>query len=186
MCPAVNYLSAQQVQSGVGSSLWGAADLPWLEDVDLPGQYMTESSYLLNGWLYDRTDPYGINVPEDRFDMEANVTQISKCPVFMDGMWINTWPMETDVPTPPVNLYTGDAYDGNPAVGGGGMARILIDRHGGVPPGRAPQAVPSNSTLPGAINIAMFDCHVETVRLQNLWLYTWHLNWQPRSNPWVP
>ena len=65
------------------------------------------------------------------------------------------------------------------------MGRVLIDRHGGVPPARAPTNVPRNSRLPGAINLGMFDGHVELAPLQNLWLYYWHLNWQPRSNPWT-
>jgi prepilin-type processing-associated H-X9-DG protein len=186
MCPAVNFLNAQTIQSAVGGSIWGAADMPWVEDVGLTGQYMTESSYLLNGWLYDTTDIYGTNVPEDRFDKEANVSQAAKCPVFMDGIWINTWPMETDVPTPPVNLYTGNAHNGNSLVSGGGMGRIEIDRHGGIPPSQAPTSVPIGGTLTGAINMGFFDCHVESVRLQDLWLYTWHRNWQPRSNPWAP
>jgi len=183
MCPVVNYLKAQQIRSTVGGSFYGAADLPWDDDSGVAAQYLTESSYLVNGWLYDKTDPYGMAVPKDRFDKEANVSQISTCPVFMDGVWINTWPMEEDIPVSPANLYTGN-NNGNETDGGGGMGRILIDRHGGVPPGKAPTAVPRNSSLPGAINIGMFDCHVESVRLENLWLYTWHLNWQPRSNPW--
>jgi prepilin-type N-terminal cleavage/methylation domain-containing protein/prepilin-type processing-associated H-X9-DG protein len=185
MCPVVNYLNAKSIQQYVGGSTMGSADQPWVDDSGVKAQYLTESSYLVNGWLYDRTDPYGMGVPKDRFDKEGNVSQVSKCPVFMDGIWINTWPMEQDVPTSPANLYLGN-NNGNATPGGGGMGRLLIDRHGGVSPGRAPKAVPKGSSLPGAINIGMFDGHIESPRLQNLWLYTWHLNWQPRSDPWVP
>jgi prepilin-type N-terminal cleavage/methylation domain-containing protein/prepilin-type processing-associated H-X9-DG protein len=184
MCPSVNYVTALTIRQNIGNSSFGAADQPWVEDAGMKAQYLTECSYLVNGWLYDKTDPYSTLVPEDRFDKEANVSQISKCPVFMDGIWINTWPMEQDVPTPPVNLYK-ESQDEENASTGGTMNRILIDRHGGISPGKAPRSVPNGSLLPGAINIGMFDGHVESVRLQDLWLYTWHLNWQPRSNPWV-
>jgi prepilin-type processing-associated H-X9-DG protein len=187
MCPSVNYLKAQQLQGAIGGSIWGTADLPWIEDAGMQGEYLTESSYLLNGWLYDRTDPYSMQVPQYRFDMEANVAQTAKCPVFADGIWINTWPVETYALPLPVNLYTGQQQEAqNPTDGGGGMGRVLIDRHGGVPPGKAPTNIPQNSTLPGAVNMGMFDCHVELAPLQNMWLYYWHLNWQPRSNPWAP
>ncbi len=185
MCPVVNHLPPSAIRRDIGSSTNGTADMPWADDSGVGAQYLTESSYLLNGWVYDKTDPYSMTVPKYRFNKEANVSQTSKCPVFMDGIWINTWPMEEDVPTPPVNLYTGN-QDGQNATTGGAMGRILIDRHGGVSPGKAPKSVPKGSLLPGAINVGMFDGHVESVRLQDLWLYTWHLNWQPRSNPWVP
>jgi prepilin-type processing-associated H-X9-DG protein len=158
--------------------------MPWADNAGLSAEYLTESSYLLNGWLYDRTDPYGGGVPQDRFDKEANVAQTAKCPVFADGIWINSWPMEMDVPPSPADLYNGNNVQ-NLTPGGGGMGRVLIARHGGAPPAKAPTNVPKNSRLPGAINIGMFDGHVELVPLQNLWLYYWHLNWQPRSNPWT-
>jgi len=187
MCPAVQYLTPAQLQTivgGGGGSSVGSADMPWVDDAGLTAQYTTESSYLLNGWLYDATDPYSMNVPQDRFDKEANVAQSSKCPVFADGIWVNTWPMETDTPLLPVNLYTGNQGAEN-ATAGGTMGRILIDRHGGVPPRQAPTSVVFNTPLPGSLNLGMFDGHVETAPLENLWLYYWHLNWQPKANPWL-
>lgn len=186
MCPSVNYVRAQKLQQNIGGSIWGTADIPWVEDAGMQAKYLTESAYLLNGWLYDKTDPYSTKVPKWRFDKEGNVAQTAKCPVFADGIWINTWPIEQDVPTSPADLYNGEQQDSiNPTDGGGGMGRVLIARHGGVPPARAPTNVPKNSRLPGAINMGMFDGHVELAPLQNLWLYYWHLNWQPRSNPWT-
>jgi len=194
MCPSVNHLTPAQLQGvvgGGGGASVGSADMPWVDDADLPVQYTTESSYLLNGWLYDTTDPYSTGVitgqgqtaAQYRFNKEANVSQIAKTPVFADGIWVNTWPFESDTAENPANLYTGQQNGSNPT-GNGVMGRMLIDRHGGVPPARAPTSVEPPTPLPGAINVGMFDCHVETARLQNLWLYTWHLNWRPKSNPW--
>jgi prepilin-type N-terminal cleavage/methylation domain-containing protein len=177
MCPSVKYLTPQQMLNNV----WGTSDMPW---VDAAGsQSVTESSYTINGWLYDNTDAYSMNVPQYRFNKEASVAEISRCPVFAEGIWIDTWPMEQDSlrQYAPVNLYTGN---NSLNAAGGGMGRVLLDRHGGVAPARAPTSVAVNSPLPGAENIGMFDGHAETVRLQNLWLYYWHLNWTNVSNPW--
>jgi prepilin-type N-terminal cleavage/methylation domain-containing protein len=190
MCPSVNHLTKTQMQSVFGGgSWWGSCDMPWADDASVATQYTTESSYLLNGWLYDKTDTsYSMTMPKFRYDKEANVNQTALCPVFADGIWINTWPLESDPPGTsfgaPVNLYTGAniANESN----GGSMGRIMIDRHGGVAPGRAPTRVLPGSRIPGAINMGMFDAHVESAPLQNLWLYSWHLNWQPKGNPWTP
>jgi hypothetical protein len=93
--------------------------------------------------------------------------------------------METDSLTQyaPVNLYTGNQNADN-ATGGGGMGRLLIDRHGGTAPKKAPTSVPTGSLQLGAENLGMFDAHVESVQLQHLWMYYWHLNWNNKVNPW--
>ena len=31
--------------------------------------------------------------------------------------------------------------------------------------------------LPGAVNMGLIDGHAETVKLQMMWHYYWHLNW---------
>jgi len=184
MCPSVQYLTKEQL-AGVfaGGSYTGTADLPWADDASVASKYTSESSYFLNGWLYDKTDPYSAEMPKLRFDKEGNVTQTAKCPVFADGIWINGWPLESDRMNSPANLYTGN-FSGNSLISGG-MGRVIIDRHGGIAPRRAPTSAKVDSRLPGAINIGMFDAHVESVPLQNLWLYTWHLNWEPSSSPWL-
>jgi prepilin-type processing-associated H-X9-DG protein len=66
------------------------------------------------------------------------------------------------------------------------MARYLIARHGTAAPINAPRGYSAPGRLPGSINLAMFDAHVEFVPLQNLRNYYWHLDWQsPTSGkPW--
>ena len=39
----------------------------------------------------------------------------------------------------------------------------------------------SGNPIPGAINMSFDDGHGELVKLQNLWTYTWHLNWNPAA-----
>jgi hypothetical protein len=41
--------------------------------------------------------------------------------------------------------------------------------------------------LPGAINVASYDGHVETVKLERLWKLYWHKNWAaPAKRPGLP
>jgi prepilin-type processing-associated H-X9-DG protein len=40
--------------------------------------------------------------------------------------------------------------------------------------------------LPGSINIALFDGHTETVKLERLWAYYWHLDYNPPLNHPAP
>jgi prepilin-type processing-associated H-X9-DG protein len=35
--------------------------------------------------------------------------------------------------------------------------------------------------MPGAINMGMTDGHAELVKLEDLWNYYWHLDWQPAA-----
>jgi len=181
-CPAVNVMSDAQIAALGGASPSGNANTPWVWQ-EAGAQYLTESSYTLNGWLYDSADTYSETLPEYRFNKECNVAQTSKCPVFAEGIRVDTWALETDTPASPMNLYTGD--DNLNATTGGGMGRILLDRHGGIPPAKAPTAVPYPSSLPGAENLGFFDGHAESVPMQNLWLYYWHLHWNPKANPWA-
>jgi prepilin-type processing-associated H-X9-DG protein len=179
MDPAVTPYSGAALTAATGT--FGTAAIPWVDDT---GINLTQCSYMVNGWLYDVNDKYSEALPADRFNKEANVTSPSKTPVFGDGIWIDTWPLETDLLATyaPVNLYTGN--NNNNATGGGGMGRYLIDRHGGLAPKQAPTSVPSGSLNLGAINIGFFDGHVETQVLQNLYLDTWHLNWVQPGNAW--
>jgi prepilin-type processing-associated H-X9-DG protein len=179
MCPSV--IPCADLAAAEVNGAYGTAATPWVDDTGID---LTQSSYTVNGWLYDSTDTYSETVPKDRFDKEANVAKTSLCPVFGEGIWIDTWPMEEDslAKYAPVNLYTGN--DDNNATGGGGMGRYLIDRHGGVAPAQAPRYVPTGGLQLGAMNLGMFDGHVETVPLRNLWQYYWHLNWTNGSNLW--
>jgi prepilin-type processing-associated H-X9-DG protein len=57
------------------------------------------------------------------------------------------------------------------------MARMIIARHGGVNPAKAPRAFAAGQKLPGAINLGMYDGHVQLAQLQKLWTFTWHRGW---------
>ena len=87
-------------------------------------------------------------------------------------MWLDMWPLETDSPSS--DLYVG-------ATSETGMPRCTIVRHGGGNPSSAPRDFDTSQQLPGAINMGMADGHVELVKLESLWQYYWHLNWNPPS-----
>jgi len=177
MCPSVTPIANLAAVTGT----FGTAATPWVDDT---GINLSQSSYTVNGWLYDSTDTYSESVPANRFNKEANVKYASTTPVFGDGIWIDTWPMNTDTLNgyAPLNLYTGNNNDN--ATGGGGMGRYLIDRHGGIPAQSAPRTVGTGSLQLGAINAGFFDGHVELAQLRNMYQYTWSVNWTPPASIW--
>ena len=85
-------------------------------------------------------------------------------------MWVDAWPSATDPPAR--NLYLGDG----PA---GGISRYTIARHGNSSPRGAARNVPAGQKLPGAINVACMDGHVELAPLEKLWKFYWHKDYVP-------
>ena len=152
----------------------GAADLAWVWAVGSPTY---RGSYAFNGWLYSE-DAY-FNSASDklrRFKSEANIRNPAQTPVLVDSIWVDVWPYSTD--TPARNLYLGEAsIASNP----GSIGRITIARHGGSNAGGAPRNVPKGQKLPGSINVACIDGHVELSPLEKLWNFHWYANYQPPS-----
>ncbi|HEU5068872.1 MAG TPA: prepilin-type N-terminal cleavage/methylation domain-containing protein [Verrucomicrobiae bacterium] len=136
-------------------------------------------SYLLNGWFYASStgDPTrDVKV----FMKESQVKQPSLAPLFGDGIWPDSWPMETDRPWP--NLATGQQAGPNGANVSAGMWRLMIARH--QRPSPVPTGANTASPLPGALNFSFFDGHAESVKLENLWTLYWHVDWQtPAARP---
>jgi len=152
-----------------GNNPPGTADSAWHWTISTPPY---ASSYGYNSWLTFGLGNATAN-PGGLFKNEYSVQSAVLTPMFMDSVWINLDPTETD--SPARNLYTGDG--GSPE----GMPRVCIPRHGGQPPGGAPRNLAPGAVLPGAINMGFADGHVEQVKLQNLWTYYWHRNWQTPS-----
>ena len=129
-------------------------------------------SYAINGWVYrlgsGDTD-YGAHGIQYYYMKEGAVQKAVLTPYFVDSVWVDGWPWETD--TPSGNLYAGSGT-GTPFMG-----RFTIPRHGGQSPGSASKNFNVANPLPGSINIGFVDGHAETVKLQNLWHYYWHKNW---------
>ena len=168
-CPTAPERSSVQLKK-TRSESWGQANRAWL--VDNGGTNYFQGSYALNGYLYS-DDPYAEKAL--LFRSEAEMREPVKIPFFADSIWVDAWPHETDLPAR--NLLTGDQYTG------GGLSRIAIPRHIASLSAAVRNFNPKD-TLPGAVNIAFADNHVETVRLEKLWELHWHKNWKaPAKRP---
>lgn len=152
--------------------VWGAADRAWVwGDGKSPNDIVTNpvaGSYALNGWLYDTATFGGAAHPEYMMSKQSPIQKPSQTPVFVDAMWVDLWPLET-------NLPSRDLYNGTMETG---MTRCTIARHGGIA-ANAPRNFDINQRLPGSVTLGMADGHVELVKLENLWNYSWHLDWKP-------
>jgi prepilin-type N-terminal cleavage/methylation domain-containing protein/prepilin-type processing-associated H-X9-DG protein len=120
-----------------------------------------ESSYGINGWLYNGWDA------KKSFNTEGDFKLAVNTPVFADSAWADGWPEPTDMP--PKNLQAGGNVNS--------MQRLCIARHGSRP-SPIPTAVDSKQRLPGAINMGFFDGHVQGVRLEDLWTLQWHMTYK--------
>jgi prepilin-type N-terminal cleavage/methylation domain-containing protein len=143
----------------------GTADAAWKYKNGGTNFY---GSYALNGWFYN-----GPTIdPTQAFLQESAVSRPSETPVFMDSIWVDTWPVDSlpnDIS--PVDLYDGDFTTC--------FGRICISRHGGLPPGAAPRKRALGSALPGAILMAFADGHAEPVKLEQLWNQIWSRTYVP-------
>ena len=96
-------------------------------------------------------------------------------PILLDGLdwWVA--PRATD--PAPTNLVSG-IPGGRSGSSGGDMRTVAIPRHGSRPSG-IPEVFPSGQRLPGAVNTAFVDGHVESVQLERLWELKWHRDYVP-------
>jgi len=127
-----------------------------------------------SAWLHPTSADY-----QENFVTDSQVSHPSATPVLGDGVfpWMSPW--ATDLP--PRNLVA--PIPGSPD---SRMAFFCIPRHGRRP-NPVPTDWPSDRRLPGAINVAMFDGHVELVRLDDLWQLYWHKDYEPPAKrPGLP
>jgi prepilin-type N-terminal cleavage/methylation domain-containing protein/prepilin-type processing-associated H-X9-DG protein len=150
-------------------------------------------SYTHNPWLTtsarrSENPDFGTSSADSSppFQSEAQLNQPASTPVFADGIlgagnsilgsstyiWALSFhgPLATDLPA--VDLVAGGNW------WDGGMGIFTIPRHGSRP-SNIPTNHPPNAKLPGAINAAFYDGHVESVKLERLWELHWHKNYVP-------
>ena len=135
-------------------------------------------SYVHNSWLVS----VDIGPMDDEpvakhrvFRLENQVVDPSRTPTFADGAALywehhaGGWGPQAD-DFPATNLVTGDASIYS-------MRSFTIPRHGFRR--KVPENHPPTERLPGAINVAFQDGHVEPVKLERLWQLYWHRNYEP-------
>ena len=140
-------------------------------------------SYTANSWLYSDiingveqgvgwdtprvSNANGVGAPSWAwvFFRENQISQPSLTPTYADGTWQDSCPVENDVPSSltfgPDWLNLHEGYE---------MGRVCIARHG-----------KNDRTLGSAVNVALYDGHVELSKLPHLWSYYWHRNWRPAA-----
>ena len=139
------------------------------------GSY-AQNQWLGGGWWWWSNEAF-VGIPQ-LFRIEGDVQHPSQTPLFADGGgwwwgWGGNWqgPRATDMPAS--NLASG-VYPGPPW----SMAGFTIPRHGSRP-SKVSTNYPATSKLPGAINVAFYDGHVETAKLERLWSLYWHKDYVP-------
>jgi prepilin-type N-terminal cleavage/methylation domain-containing protein/prepilin-type processing-associated H-X9-DG protein len=181
-CPIADTNNAQ-FKPGAGNAgcAWAGGD-----QTDLTNS----GSYFLNGWIYtpdgNVTGYVGSQAPAvgtgGLFKTTDGIKNSSLTVLFCDGVWEDGWPNGGTATaagdTPPTDLYLG-AGTGTPMMG-----RVCVSRHGISNPQKAPRNFTGTGLMPGGINVAMADGHVEYGRLDALWTtYYWHALSNPRPRP---
>jgi prepilin-type N-terminal cleavage/methylation domain-containing protein/prepilin-type processing-associated H-X9-DG protein len=114
----------------------------------------------------------------DDFWSESDVTRPDLVPVLADGIHWGVTPHAND--PAPSNLsqsFSAGGADNHFGVSFP-MSIVATPRHGSRPLYmRTPW--PKEERLPGAVNVAFFDGHVEAVPLEKLWSLYWHHDWRP-------
>jgi prepilin-type N-terminal cleavage/methylation domain-containing protein/prepilin-type processing-associated H-X9-DG protein len=169
LCPLTPEIMGKDTGTPSDNGGYGTAYKPWVYGPD-DYNHTYQGGYGLNGYFYS---DYG----EPAFQTSSDVKYVVKTPVIADQQWVDGWPEMTD--TPPPDLLT-DSDSWAPI---GGMSRWCIARHGNVPPSGAPQKWPAGVALPGGINVAFYDGHVELIPLESLWSLYWNTTWKPLSRP---
>ena len=170
-----------------GASKWGTATIPWIGN---DGKASDSASYFLNAWMY-MADANVTGYVQSQaaavgtgglFGKQSNIRYSSQTILFADGIWEDGWPNggttagPGDVVPSPANLYAGES--------GVMMGRVCIARHG-IP--NTPASAATGSPLPGGVNVALADGHVEYAKLDTLWsAYYWHALSAPQKRPGLP
>jgi prepilin-type N-terminal cleavage/methylation domain-containing protein len=128
-------------------------------------------SYAINGWLYVNSPNYVST--GYYFNKESAITKPVQTPTFYDSSWMDMWPRITDVPSPNLDLTTGD-NNSIPV----GIDRILVARH---PLLRGAKVARPN--IPGTIQMGYVDGHVGRLKLQAIKTVYWHQNYVPTDDP---
>lgn len=176
LCPSTKEPAPLPAASGAGNC---ATAWTWYDNGSGPPVHKAKTysgSYAINGWLYKLasgdTDWSGRGATY-YYRKDSAVENATQTPFFVDAVWVDLWPWETDQPNT-------DLYNGGGTANPGGMQRCAIPRHGGRIPSAAPRNFVVSRPLVGSINMGMVDGHAETVKIQSLWTYNWHLNWNMR------
>ncbi|MBN2513759.1 MAG: type II secretion system protein [Sedimentisphaerales bacterium] len=164
----VRYCPSTIVDETVKVGDWGTSgkSWTWTSGVTWP----EHGSYGFNGWLYRYPDNYdnlwvesADNLKKFAYANVLDAPNAASVPVFFDSLWVDAWPKHTD--TVPAGLDLAQE-ETNREVGANNpvnnhMRRLMLKRHW------------------GSSNVSFLDGHVENIKLENLWSFTWHREFIP-------
>ena len=141
---------------------FGTARMTWWEffipnpneDGKLTQEY---GSYAYNGWMYTELSDgvVGTSTEEKVFE-NMNASPGGNIPLIMDSTFLDIWPLDTDTPSPEIDLYIGEWPPS--------MGLLWIDRHN------------------MRCNTVFLDGHTVGIHLDDLWKLKWHKQFKYRSD----
>lgn len=126
-------------------------------------------SYTFNGYLYPNLKEIGVVSADVAANSYSKVTQIKNLyatPVFTDGIWVDTWPMDDETAAPAdfdINMGYGHEWQG-----GYYMWRLISNRHG------------------KKTNTSFADGHVDSLNLSDLWTLNWSRDFEKTEDVEIP
>jgi type II secretory pathway pseudopilin PulG len=130
-------------------------------------------SYCINGWLYSQSAYFPNSDPNYAplyYAKESMISMPTATPVFMDGIWPDTWPQGIDPPS--AEMVNGTDTSA--------LGRIMVPRH---PILKAAKVV-ANQPIPGSENMSYADGHAVRLPLEQIKNLMWHIGSVPVGDPW--
>lgn len=153
----------------------GTLTAPWFWDGAIAFSNRNTGSYCINGWLYSQSTIYfPVTDPNNAamyYLKESMITMPTTTPVFVDGIWPDSWPRGTDLPST-------DLIGGNDQ---SALGRVMLPRH---PLSKSVQTPAANQPIAGSENMSYADGHAALLPLEQIKNLTWHVGSNPVGDPW--
>lgn len=125
------------------------------------GTKITEGSYTLNGFMQEAGS-------EDKYYHKYDEAR-SNVPIIADGGWVDAWPEDYEALRAPTLIdLEGSGYPNETYRMASALPRLVISRHG------------------RATNVLFKGNHVERIRLERLWSFPWHKQFEMVSELDLP
>ena len=129
-------------------------------------------SYAPNGWICNpqqgKTELWGRGPVENywRTLRTIRVRGLNDIPLFLEAMWFEAWPRQTDEPPPNEDWLKDKVNQSEMKANQNEMRRFCVNRHDGF------------------VNVVFMDYHVQKVGLKELWTLKWHQEYDT-AGPWT-
>jgi prepilin-type N-terminal cleavage/methylation domain-containing protein len=146
-CPNAMRNRVERTAGTAGSASWshlaGGTFYAWGQS---QGERWSGGSYAVNSWATNPPDEYGQAYGPENFWRTINVQGVARIPLFLDAMWLDGWPRDTNNPPD----YRDQMHNS--------MTRYCIPRHHEGP------------------HCVFLDLSLRLLGLKELWKLKWHRN----------